>query len=219
MMQPTGHSHTISSDLYSLLRRDIIEGRFKADEKLRIDHLRSIYSVGNSPLREALTKLAATGLIIQHNQRGFYVPPISQQDLEDICNTRIHIEVAALKLSVGQATNAWEAQLLAAYHQLKKAQQAKSADRQQWEELHSEFHNTLIARCGSASLQRFSHILHDQFDRYRRLAPTDQTLRMELDGQHLQIMQRALAGDVDGAGKLLEAHIKLSARSALAMFS
>jgi DNA-binding GntR family transcriptional regulator len=219
MKQRTKVSPTISSDLYGILRRDIIDGCFRSGEKLRIESLREIYSVGNSPLREALTKLAANGLIIQESQRGFYVPPTSRDDLQDICDTRIHIEVAALKLSIAHADDAWEGRVLAVYHKLKKAQLVSSNDTEQWEVLHNEFHLTLIDTCNSPTLKRFNSVLHDQFDRYRRLAPSDKNIRAQLDAQHLQIIELALAGDVEKAGQVLTAHIRLSAKSALALFT
>ena len=122
-------SHTISSDLYDLIRSDIIGGRFEPGEKLRLESMRKRYEVGNSPLREALTKLASTGLLTQQNQRGFYVPIASRADLTDICNTRIHIEVAALKLSIAQGDDDWEAKVISTFHCLQKAQLNRESER------------------------------------------------------------------------------------------
>ena len=178
----------------------------------------ALYQVGNSPLREALTKLAATGLIVQQNQRGFRIPQVSRKDLEDICNSRIHIEVAALKMAIAKGDDHWEAQILAQYHQLQKTQQQALVDKAQWERRHTRFHNALIEACDSPSLLGFCNILHDQFDRYRRLAPADANIRAELDEQHRKIMLLSIAREESEAGELLAQHIKLSAKAAIAMF-
>lgn len=212
-------SHTISSDIYTVIRKDIISGRFEPGEKLRIESMRKRYEVGNSPLREALTRLASVGLLAQKDQRGFYVPVISQADLTDICNTRIHIEVEALKLAMAQGSDEWEANILSTFHCLQKAQLKRESDREHWEKLHSDFHFSLIEACDSPSMIRFCRILHDQFDRYRRLAPNDEQCRQILDQQHKEIMELVLLRDVERGGALLTEHIRLSAASAFALFT
>ena len=85
-----------SSSIYDLLRRDLVGGRFKAGEKLAINTLKEQYQVGLSPLREALNKLAAYGLLIQENQRGFRVPKLSREELDDIARLRTELEGMAL---------------------------------------------------------------------------------------------------------------------------
>ena len=212
------NSPTISDDIYHLIKQDIIKGKFSPGAKLAIKEMCARYHVGNSPLREALTKLAATGLIQQQNQRGFRIPLISGKDLADICDSRIHIEGAALKMAIAKGDDYWEAQILAQFHQLQKCQQQEDVDQAEWESRHSRFHNALIEACDSPSLLGFCNILHDQFDRYRRLAPIDLKIRAELDAQHREIMQLSIAREATKAGELLAEHIKLSARAAMAMF-
>jgi DNA-binding GntR family transcriptional regulator len=212
------YSSTLSNDIYNQIKLDIINGRFPPGEKLRIETMRQLYDIGNSPLREALTRLAANGLINQENQRGFRIPPVSREDLQDICNSRIHIEVAALKLAIAQGDDCWEAEILASYHRLKKSQENQEVATMAWEKRHTDFHSTLISACHSKTLLKFSTILHDQFDRYRRLAPNNDKLRAELDSQHLQIMRLSIDRKAEIAGDLLAVHIELSAKSALALF-
>lgn len=50
---------THASRVYDPLRRDIVDGRFKAGEKLTINSLRNAYNVGLSSLREAFPDLTA----------------------------------------------------------------------------------------------------------------------------------------------------------------
>jgi len=218
MIEQAPETTTISNNIYQLIRLDIIKGEFIPGEKLQIKQMCERYQVGNSPLREALTKLAATGLIAQENQRGFRIPLVSHKDLEDICNSRIHIEVAALKMAIAKGGDSWEAQILAQFHQLQKSQQQEVTDKAQWERRHSRFHNALISACDSPSLLGFCNILHDQFDRYRRLAPSDTKIRTQLDEQHREIMRLAMSRESEKAGELLAEHIKLSAKSAMALF-
>ena len=165
-----------SSSIYDLLRRDLVGGRFKAGEKLAINTLKEQYQVGLSPLREALNKLAAYGLLIQENQRGFRVPKLSREELDDIARLRTELEGMALERAIAHGDAVWEADLLAAAHRLKRADITLDKG-EEWERLHTHFHRTLVAPCGSVWLLRFIEQLHDQFDRYRRLGPKMPTIR------------------------------------------
>lgn len=205
---------TASSRIYETLRRDLVGGRFTAGEKLAINTLKEHYNVGLSPLREALNKLAAYGLLIQENQRGFRVPTLSRNELDDIANMRLELEGMAFERAIQHGDAVWEAELLAAAHRLKRAD--LSLDKgEEWEILHSQFHRTLVAPCGSVWLLRFIEQLHDQFDRYRRLGPKMPTVRQELDEQHHQLVELALQRDSKAARALMDDHIHKSYQVAL----
>jgi len=79
----TGLAGTLASSVYERIREDILIGRLQPGEKLRIDTLRQRYTVGGSPIREALNRLSSEGLVLQHDQRGFGVLPASIEDLVD----------------------------------------------------------------------------------------------------------------------------------------
>ncbi|MDR5873350.1 FCD domain-containing protein [Halomonas sp. CUBES01] len=205
---------TASSRIYETLRRDLVGGRFAAGEKLAINALKEHYHVGLSPLREALNKLAAYGLLIQENQRGFRVPTLTRAELDDIASMRLELEGMAFERAIQHGDAVWEAELLAAAHRLKRADMSLEKD-EEWETLHSQFHRTLVAPCGSVWLLRFIEQLHDQFDRYRRLGPKMPTVRQTLDDQHHQLVELALQRDTKAARALMDDHIHKSYQVAL----
>ncbi|GHA87363.1 GntR family transcriptional regulator [Modicisalibacter luteus] len=205
---------TGASRIFDMLRQDLLDGRFAAGDKLAISALRDHYDVSLSPLREALNRLAAYGLLEQENQRGFRVPRLSREELDDIMTMRKALEGMALERAILQGDAEWESHLLAAAHRLKRADEAGLTGNE-WEALHAEFHHTLVRPCGSVWLLRFIAQLHDQFDRYRRLAPAIPEIRCELDRQHGELMTLALERSVEGARELLDDHIQLSYRVAL----
>ena len=206
---PVGPAGTASSRVFDNLRKDLVGGRFAAGEKLAINALKERYQVGLSPLREALNKLAAYGLLIQENQRGFRVPK-----LDDIAQMRLEMEGMALVRAIANGDSLWEADLLAAAHRLKRADITLDKG-EEWERLHTQFHRTLVAPCGSVWLLRFIEQLHDQFDRYRRLGPKMPTIRQELDEQHHQLVELALQRDAKAARELMDDHIHKSYEVAL----
>ena len=75
---------TITEVIRTELQNDIIHGVFRAGQKLSIKLLMQHYSSGSSPIREALSRLTATGMIVSEGQKGFYTPEISIQDFHDL---------------------------------------------------------------------------------------------------------------------------------------
>jgi len=202
-------ANTAANRLYVALKRDLIDGRFAAGQKLAITTLKQRYRVGLSPLREALNRLAAYGLLEQENQRGFRVPALKRTELDDIADLRRRFEGQALEQALENGGDEWEAELLAAFHRLKRADEAPG-QLEHWEQMHLQFHRHLLEPCGSPWLVRFIEQLHDQFDRYRRMAPANDAVRATLNEQHGQLVDLALERDIAAARMLLEEHIRLS---------
>ncbi|MCZ6586034.1 MAG: GntR family transcriptional regulator, partial [Gammaproteobacteria bacterium] len=67
--------------VYERLRHDILNGRLEPGRRLRIKALKERYDVGHSPLREALNRLTASGLIDQVDGKGFQVSITSADEL------------------------------------------------------------------------------------------------------------------------------------------
>src|SRR5258708_34432797 len=93
--------------IYEQLRREIIQGTLLPGEKLRIEALRARYNVGGTPLREAMNRLSTEGLVIQSDQRGFRVTPVSADALRELTRTRCWINQVALRHSPAPGGRAW----------------------------------------------------------------------------------------------------------------
>lgn len=206
---------TLASTAYERLRADILTGRLRPGEKLRVAHLRDVYDVGNSPLREALNRLSMDGLVDRFDQRGFRVAPISRQELEELVRTRCWLEGLALREAIINRTDAWEEGIVLAFHRLSKVPRSTRTDmyktNPKWERLHRDFHQALIANCGSSLLRQFCVQLADKADRYRQLAvATSYPKRNEKD-EHRMIMEAAIEGRIDDAEAALLAHLRKTA--------
>lgn len=207
---------TRATDIYERLRLDIVECRRKPGQRLRFDEMRSAYGVGLSPLREALMRLTAEGLVILEDQRGFHVAPVSRADLLDITRMRQELESMAMRMSVEHGGDEWEAALLAAFHRLSKVKKVfvtAAHDPQsriinpEWESRHRDFHRSLVAACGSPWLLHFRGLLYDQSDRYRRLSIQYlRSPRSDLD-EHRSLMEAAITHDAAKAVELIRRHI------------
>lgn len=212
---PAAEPKTLVESAYRALRRDIIEGRLAPDEKLRVEHLKDNYGVGAGTLREALSLLISDALVISQGQRGFRVSPVSLEDFEDITRTRVMLECEALRQSIAMGDDGWEAQLVAAFHRLTKAEEKRigSEDREEWEERNRIFHEVLISACPSRWLKHFLSILYQQAERYRRLSLYLQPIPRDIHVEHEALLHAAMARDADKAATILAEHIQLTFRS------
>ena len=69
----SGIGRTLAATAFERLRADILSCKLAPGSKLPFDRLKEDYGVGLSPLREALSRLATSGLVTMEGQRGFRV--------------------------------------------------------------------------------------------------------------------------------------------------
>jgi GntR family transcriptional regulator, carbon starvation induced regulator len=202
---------TRARDTYHVIKRDILHCRLKPGAKLRFEELRDRYEVGISPLREALVRLSADGLVVLEDHRGFHVAPVSRADLMDVTQMRIMLECKALSASITNGDDEWESRVMGAYHLLSKTERFIDGDRmlgQDWEDRHRDFHSVLLQACGSRWLLNLRTLLYDQSDRYRRLSLQARQQPRPANAEHREILDMVLARDVDAACNLLANHIQ-----------
>jgi len=200
------------------LRLDIIRHRFEPGERLQFEKLSKLYQVGTSPLREALFQVSGQGLVVAEDHKGFFVAPIQFDEMFDVSNLRAHLETHAIRGSIRNGREDWEIDLLAAFHRLKRAGLAVSADqededgRTEWENRHRDFHYSLCKACGSPWLLHFFDELYDQLERYRRYFWKYAERAVAADSEHEAIMKAALDRDEERATALLQAHFQKQAK-------
>jgi GntR family transcriptional regulator, carbon starvation induced regulator len=214
-------SPTLSQKALRILRRQILSGEIPPGEKLRVEVLQRKYALSSSPLREALSRLAAEGLVVADDHRGFRAAPMSPADLNDITNLRLIVEPAALGQSIAHGNDEWEARIIAAFHRLGRVREriakGEMPFNSEWTERHKEFHTALISAAGSPRLLAVCSGLFDESERYRRFTASalNQTLVRDTGGEHRRLMDAALARDVESSANLLRKHISLTAKRTL----
>ena len=205
-------SETLASAVYDRLLNDILNGTLNPDLKLRLQVLKKQYDVGNSPLREALNRLSEKGLVQREENKGFRVASASEAELKELILTRCWLEEIALRESIKNGDDAWEEQLVLAFHRLSRSARngngKTGATAREWERQHSDYHHSLLSDCGSSILLEYCVQLDEKTLRYRNLATVrKQRDRHELD-EHRAIQEAALDRDADLAVKLMKAHFE-----------
>jgi DNA-binding GntR family transcriptional regulator len=206
-------SRTLALEVFEKLRADIVSSRLPPGMKLRFDDLRKTYGVGLSPLREALSRLAESRLVVATGQRGFRVPSVSVSDILDIAMVRKEVEGFALGLSIKKGDDAWEARVVGAHHKIALLDKSgRNVPEDVWESRHREFHYSLVSACDSPCLLHLNGLLTDLFDRYRRLSIAGRLPSGPRTLMHQKIVDAALSRNADLAVKLLLDHIEAATK-------
>ncbi len=209
-------SASLTQGAYDQLRADILSGRLRPGERIKINDLCAQLAVSLGAVREALSRLTAEGLVVAEPNRGFYVTPISEAELLDLTAARIEIEALCLRRALAAGDVAWEAGVLSSFHQLSRTPplldgngRRLSAD---WNRLHRGFHDALLGACDSPWLMRLRAMLFAQSERYHRLSVPIALAERDVDGEHRAIMEAVIARDAEQAVTLLTSHMTRTMR-------
>jgi DNA-binding GntR family transcriptional regulator len=209
----TQNNETLASSVYTELKDDILAGKLKPGHKLRLQVLKEDYKVGNSPLREALNRLSANGMVMREENKGFKVSSASVAELEELVRTRCWLEEVALRESIKNGGDDYDERIVLAVHRLSRitsnADGAYSTPEQ--ENFHREFHQSIIAACNSNILLTYCSQLHEQTLRYRNLSEVVEYREGHENEEHQAIRDAILDRDADLAVQLLHSHYQITA--------
>lgn len=202
---------TLASDIAHRMRTEIVTCRLKPGEVLKFDNLRLAYGASFTTLREALTCLAAEGLVVAEEQRGFKVAPITLEDLIDLTRARILIDVDLIRRSIENGNDDWEIAVISTIHRLgiiEGREVEDYADNPEWKLAHREFHESLVAACGSPTLLGIRQSLFERAERYRNISARFRPRPRDKAGEHRTLMKAAVGRDADRACELIAKHIQ-----------
>ncbi len=211
MLEGQSQKRTMASQLADSVRNDIVNGTLPPGTRLNLNALSKQYAAGINPLREALSRLSATGFITAEDQRGFKVSEISKKELIDTQRVRTELECIALRLSIENGDINWESELIAAHHRMSRIQRTPMGERLSldvnWETGHHDFHMALLSACESEWLMLFINTLFECSTRYRKaMLLFKNTLGRDVETEHKNLMDAALNKDADLACTLLTTH-------------
>ncbi len=202
--------------IYDDLQRRLMTAAFAAGERLRPKDLQGEYGCSANTLRDVLLRLSKVGLVEFELQRGFRVRATSTERRRDVTRFRILLEQEGAALSIAAAGVGWEADLAAAHHRLSHIERrvVRSDDVQGhmdlWSDAEREFHETLIAACGSTILRATYGDIYAQF--------RQQMVGLERDfganyfeaiiREHQAILDAALARDAPACRAAIHDHLK-----------
>jgi DNA-binding GntR family transcriptional regulator len=211
---------SLAVEVCNRIRREIFNGSLRPGERLQPVALSTRYSTSTTVIREALMLLAGERLVRSTTGKGFSVPEIILEELQDTVLMRCHLESMALRLSIQRGGVQWESALMSAHHQLARTPRRIPEDpdhaSEEWSRKHRAFHEQLLAGCSSPIIMDICNQLASATELYRIWAgPAPVTATRNVAEEHAAIVEAAIDGDVELAISLLVTHYKTTEKAIL----
>jgi len=184
------------------LRALILDGSLGIGVQLKQEALARKFGVSRIPIREALKRLEAEGLVAHTAHQGSVVASRSIDDLLETLDIRIGLESRALVLAIPHMTPAI----------LRKAEtilaRYDASDMPgEWSELNLAFHLCLYKPCGRQRLLSMIESLVRSVDIHLRAHQSAAIGRKSPQKDHRALLEACRTGNAERARKLLERHI------------
>ena len=159
---------SLAAAVVERLREKIISGELHEGEQLRQDAIAEEFQISRIPVREALSHLAAEGLITIVANRGAVVSALSPEEISELFETRAVLECYMLRLAI---PNFKEEDLHAAEEILRQYEKSleNDSDIKLWGQWNWSFHSALYAPANRPVMMSFLKTLNNNCDRYTRL--------------------------------------------------
>ncbi|HWG58955.1 MAG TPA: GntR family transcriptional regulator [Candidatus Acidoferrales bacterium] len=197
---------SLSSVVVERLREKIISGELREGEQLRQDAIATEFQISRIPVREALSHLAAEGLIKIVANRGAVVSALSPEEIVQLFETRAVLECYALRQAI---PNLKEEDFRRAEDILEHFEKSlmKDSEIRSWGAWNWSFHSILYAPAKRPVLMSFLKTLNNNCDRYTRLHLLV-TRDLHRAGQsHRGLLDACRTRDPEVAATALWAHI------------
>jgi DNA-binding GntR family transcriptional regulator len=200
-----GHA---ADEAYRLIREQILTGRRDGGEWLREGELADSFGVSRTPIREALRRLTAEGLVRYERNRGVQVQVWSVRDLDEIFSLRSVLEPWGCRLAAtsGRADLGLLADLAHAMDRI--APDGRPTDVDRLTDLNNRFHRTILEAADNSRLTAVIAqvvqvpLVWRTFTRY-----TPEALKRSL-AHHHELVAALTAGDPDWAESVMRSHVR-----------
>ncbi|KRE39061.1 hypothetical protein ASG73_01490 [Janibacter sp. Soil728] len=188
----------------------VLGGELEPGQRLNEVALAESLGISRGPLREAIQRLAAEGLLRVVTHKGAYVPTFDRQQLTDLYELRTTLESAAIRLGTERASDQALADLRA---QLERAGElvAQGGAFPNDVDLHARF----VSLAGNEHFAVVTRDVHGQITLARARSGSDPERAQQAHAEHLAILDRMEARQPAEAAALMEKHLDAARDSAL----
>ncbi|MEM8630892.1 MAG: GntR family transcriptional regulator [Pseudomonadota bacterium] len=215
LKEPTARPSRVE-DAHTRLKAEILANRLSPGFQATEPELAARLGMSRTPVREALIRLEAEGLVELIPRRGARVLPVSPSDMAEIYELLTALEPhAAAELAGSRPDDRALLPLEAATSDMERALEDGALEA--WAEADDQFHRTLLRLHGNKRLLSIAEQLFDQVHRARMI-----TLRMRAKphrstADHRQIVEHLRAGDAEAVRRVFHDHRRRAARELLSI--
>jgi DNA-binding GntR family transcriptional regulator len=196
---------TLADELHLQLADEIVRGLLHPGSALDEMELARRFSVSRTPVREAIRKLAASGLVDARPHRGAVVARPSEQRLAGMFEVMAELEAlcakyAAERMTIGERTS------LEAVHETLR-QLIRLGDPQRFHEANEAFHGAIYAGAHNAYLAEMTIATRSRVQPFRRAQFRNLGRLAKSHREHDEVIQAILRGNGAQAAAVMREHI------------
>ena len=199
---------------YRSIREGILRGLFAPGAHIRAQDLAAATGLSRTPVREAMRRLHAEGMIQIIANRGAFVSSWSERDIVQIYDLRVLLEGFAAESAAATITESQLAELRAQADEMSELVELEPAPYEAIAEVNNRFHRGILAACGNTRMEDLLSAIVEvpiTIRTFRHYSRAD--LRRSAN-QHHDLVSALAAGDGAWARSVMATHI-LSARHSL----
>ncbi len=189
------------------LREQILSNALLPGTELQEVALAKSLGVSRGPVREALARLGADGLVIIRPRRGAVVAELSKSAFLGAYQVREALEALAVRLATPLFTPVGISRLEALVEEMQR--HAERSEVQAFFEANAAFHREFVEVSANEALRHIHRRLTADMSRYRRWSLALRGTLERSIKEHQGIVRAVKAGDVDRAAQLTAAHIRV----------
>jgi len=194
----------MKQQVYGLIRDEILSGHFPLGSQLSEKNIAAALNVSRTPVREALLVLKTEGLVEIIPQSGTYVFRPTREEVINICEMRLILESAAIRLAI--KSNDQDL-----FKEMKQnVADAKKVLKEDLEECHrhdTRFHSLVIEAGLNPYLLQAYTTISNRMHALRQLLPLTKQRLSSAVAQHAELLDCIKNGDEEAALKLISDHI------------
>jgi DNA-binding GntR family transcriptional regulator len=202
---PTRGRRTLAEDLHVQLADEIVRGMLEPGSALDEMELARRFRVSRTPVREAIRKLAASGLVDARPHRGALVARPSEQRLAGMFEVMAELEALCARNAAERMTAA-ERTALEAVHEMLR-QLIHTGDPQRFHEANEAFHGAIYAGAHNAYLAEMTIATRSRVQPFRRAQFRNLGRLAQSHSEHDGVIQAILRGNAAQAAGLMRDHI------------
>ena len=201
----------LADQVARVLEERILDGVYQPETRLNIDALAREFTVSSSPVREALSRLTAAGLVATTSFTGFTVAPLPTRAwFEELLEFRVLAEgYAVARLAQSPKTDI-VARMIDSFAALKATTLGRRArDFLRASRADQDFHEAMLEGGGNAVMAQSVRALHPHLQHARLFRDVPQDITPVI-AEHGAILDAVQAADPAAARNAVEAHLRAS---------
>lgn len=197
MVLSAASSKSLPELVYRELRKAILNGLFTPGQMLRQEEVAAKMGVSRSPLREALPRLEAEGIVVLHPRRGYAVAELDPEGIAEAFRLRVLLESELAAHSIAKRT---EADISKVYDLANRMRQAAETPNDEqavatWFDLNLAFHEALLIPAGWPHYMRALATARGVIEAYIRAEVRFTGDIHQAQQEHTQLAQAFVNGD------------------------